>query len=514
MEDKMAGGDADNLYHMQLANDIHTKGFVGYEKGSDTYSYSAFRNPEKVDWTFKASHHPSLKFFEKRGIKRDNNVRTSDWTGKLQEGFAMDIIHQNPTIEQLKNIAKTSYYNEARFVVKDDRISTGADAYKYTHFQMLPPEAQELPHAHGDSHLAKYPHLRGSLINNGGENYKVSLNDYVFNNTVGHTSGWRPIDHPILRDFEKRGVQVVKRNAAKLDDLRLDRALVRRNVHEGYSLVYHTKLNQKIFKDTTMIKEVRDALLKIGYTFGKFAKIPEEAIKDIIFTGSNCNFNYSKYSDCDVHVIYDELMLGKGEYKEFLNDYFISKKALWTLTHDVSVKGYTVEVYAQAFGEHLAASGVYSLMDQKWLTMPVHDNYKFKRDPLLLKKIDDLKKTIDSMIETGVSVDEFRLMKEKLKTMRQAALSTGTEFAFDNLVFKGLRNSGVLKRMSEYLRTVRDKDLTLESNDPFDIPLEIVLSDRPVRHNIKVKRDLTEDSIRAILEQNGFEEYHENDQNL
>lgn len=232
-------------------------------------------------------------------------------------------------------------------------------------------------------------------------------------------------------------------------------------INEGYSLNYHKTLNTKLFDGDRLKPDVRAALLKIGESFAQFCKIPESAIKDIIFTGGNCNYNYSRFSDCDVHIVYDETALGKGVYREFLNDFFIDKKALWGLTHDIKIKGYPVELYAQGYGDHLAASGVYSLTYNRWNNIPVHDNYKFKRDPLLNKTIDDLKKTIDSMIESEDTEDEFRLMKEKIKNMRLAALESGNEFAWGNLVFKGLRNSGVLNRMNVYLRTKRDKEMSL-----------------------------------------------------
>ena len=46
--------------------------------------------------------------------------------------------------------------------------------------------------------------------------------------------------------------------------------------------------------------------------------------------------------------------------------------------------------------------------------------------------------------------------------MRKAALAGGDEFSFDNLVFKALRNDGVLDRMNKYIRSLKDKELSLE----------------------------------------------------
>ena len=55
----------------------------------------------------------------------------------------------------------------------------------------------------------------------------------------------------------------------------------------------------------------------------------------------------------------------------------------------------------------------------------------------------------------------FKIMKEKIKNMRKAALLSGDEFSFDNLVFKSLRSEGIFDKMNKYLEKIRDKKLSL-----------------------------------------------------
>jgi len=45
--------------------------------------------------------------------------------------------------------------------------------------------------------------------------------------------------------------------------------------------------------------------------------------------------------------------------------------------------------------------------------------------------------------------------------MRASAIQKSGEFAFENLVFKELRNTGVLDKMNEYIRTRQDEKLSL-----------------------------------------------------
>jgi hypothetical protein len=230
---------------------------------------------------------------------------------------------------------------------------------------------------------------------------------------------------------------------------------------ERYSLEYHRTLNQKLFDGDVLKPDIRDAFLRIANAWIASAKIPELMVTDIIFTGGNCNYNYSSHSDCDVHIVYDKSRLPSGLDIDLWTDYLDDKKSLWSKNHHITVKGYTVELYAQSSDDNLVASGVYSVTRNDWIKKPIHGRYHFSNDPALIKKVEETKKTIDKMIADGVSSMEFEILKNKLKTMRNAALTNGDEFTFDNLVFKALRNTGVLDRMNAYLGLHKDKDLSL-----------------------------------------------------
>ena len=230
---------------------------------------------------------------------------------------------------------------------------------------------------------------------------------------------------------------------------------------EKYFLEYHRTLNQKLFDGETLNEEVRQAFLRIAHEWMNYANIPESAVTDIIFTGGNCNFNYSRFSDCDVHIVYDTGSLSRTASIDFWSDYLSEKKSLWAKNHHITVKGYSVELYAQSSDDKLVASGVYSIERNGWIRKPVHGTYNFKHDPALIKKVEDTKKTLDSMMADGVPSAQFKVMKDKLKDMRSASLASGDEFSFDNLVFKALRNTGVLDKMNEYLAKRRDKELSL-----------------------------------------------------
>ncbi len=231
------------------------------------------------------------------------------------------------------------------------------------------------------------------------------------------------------------------------------------HIDEKLTLKYHDKLNQRIFDGESLREDVKIKLLEIAVSWQKFAKIPENLIKDIILTGSVANYNYTKYSDLDVHLVIDrDKLFGNREY---VDEYLSDKKTLWSLTRKIRIKGYPVELYAQDSNEKLIASGVYSLRKNEWISKPVHGNYNFTNDPALEKKVDEMKDTIYNMIKNQSSEENFKIMKEKIKNMRKAALLSGDEFSFDNLIFKSLRSEGIFDKMNKYLEKIRDKKLSL-----------------------------------------------------
>ena len=111
------------------------------------------------------------------------------------------------------------------------------------------------------------------------------------------------------------------------------------------TLQYHDELNPKIWDDTKLKPEVRAKLMMIARTWAGFAKIPPAAITDVILVGGNANFNYTPYSDIDLHVVVD--MDKIPECEGLLDEYLRGKKQLWGLVHDIKIYGHDVELYAQ-----------------------------------------------------------------------------------------------------------------------------------------------------------------------
>ena len=225
--------------------------------------------------------------------------------------------------------------------------------------------------------------------------------------------------------------------------------------------MYHEDLNVKFWDGLTLRTEVRDKLLEIGYIWAEFAKIPPNAIQDIILVGGNANYNYTEYSDLDLHLVVDKDEIAACQ-TDFLDDFLRDKKRLWALTHDVTLYGQPVELYAQDIRDEIPRNqGTYSVLNQRWIQEPRKQYVDFT-DPLLKQKVRDMMERIDDLIDTQADdITVLNKLKEKIRTMRGSAIQRGGEFALENLVFKELRNRGYLDKLSKYIRTIEDKNLSL-----------------------------------------------------
>lgn len=226
------------------------------------------------------------------------------------------------------------------------------------------------------------------------------------------------------------------------------------------TLMYHDKLNIKFWEGLELRKEVKSKLLEIAYKWSEFAKIPQEAIKDIILVGGNANYNYTRFSDLDLHLVVDKSEI--ANCPEILDDYLRDKKQLWALMHDIKIYSHPVELYAQDISDGLPiGQGVYSILNDRWVKEPQKYEVNLS-DPLLFKKVHDMMQKIDDMIDSQVDdYDVLKKLKDKIRDMRASAIQQGGEFALENLVFKELRNRGYLDKLSKYIINLQDRKLSL-----------------------------------------------------
>lgn len=221
---------------------------------------------------------------------------------------------------------------------------------------------------------------------------------------------------------------------------------------------FHDELNAKIWQidNNNEIKpEVADKLKEIADAFIESLEIPLDAVVDVVITGSSASYNYTKYSDIDLHlkVNFDKVHEDCPIVKGYLN----ALKAAFNKNHDIYIYGVPVEVYAEGINEDTVHNGLYSLWQAKWLDIPQKipptDN-----DAAVKAKYSEIAEQIDTIKDSELAT----LLLERIYDMRKAGLADAGEFSTENLAFKKLRDEGYLDKLREIKKEQVDKKLSLE----------------------------------------------------
>ena len=147
---------------------------------------------------------------------------------------------------------------------------------------------------------------------------------------------------------------------------------------------------------------------------------------------------------------------------------FKLKKTAFNTTHDITVKGYEVELYAEDVTEPHVSTGVYSVLFDEWVEKPVKENIKIdkealkKKAQLMMDKIDEVMDNADKE-DYDKAVKHLESFKEKIKKYRNAGLEKEGEFSYENLVFKVLRRNGYLDKLWDFQDKLMDKKLSIET---------------------------------------------------
>ena len=135
----------------------------------------------------------------------------------------------------------------------------------------------------------------------------------------------------------------------------------------------HEELNPKIF-DTNkkMLPEVREKLMQIADKFVETLVEDEIAFNllDVKLVGSNCSYNYTEYSDLDVHLVADTASLHCPDnlYPLLYSAY----RSIFNQKYDFSINGIPVEIFVETSdtmqmdearkATSLRSNGIYSII--------------------------------------------------------------------------------------------------------------------------------------------------------
>jgi hypothetical protein len=219
----------------------------------------------------------------------------------------------------------------------------------------------------------------------------------------------------------------------------------------------HEELNPLLFSENKLKADVREKALAVADEL--INSLNESGVKivlkDLILTGSNASYNYTKDSDIDLHLVADtsELEDPDGLYPIIYQAF----KSAFNKKYDIEFYGIPVEVYIESDNTALVSNGIYSIMYDSWVKEPEKVSIPDVDQEAIEKAIRPLELRYYKLVQdvkTGKVTDEAIIdaFVDELYKLRGEGLKDG-EYAEGNLVFKEMRNKGYL----DSLKDLRDK---------------------------------------------------------
>lgn len=222
----------------------------------------------------------------------------------------------------------------------------------------------------------------------------------------------------------------------------------------------HEELSVKLWEDQKLKPSIREQLLEISEAFMKYLGISIDVI-DVTFTGSYANYNYTPYSDIDLHIIVDPKSINRDI--DLVEEFLKAKRQFWNDRHDIRVLNIEVELYAQDVNEPHESSGVYSVKKDEWINKPNKFRVEFDSRNITRKVKYFTKLIIMEINEAKMSRDIAGLEKliKKIRNMRQSGLEKGGEMSDENIIYKILRSEGNIQKLYDMKDNIFDVDLSL-----------------------------------------------------
>jgi len=240
-------------------------------------------------------------------------------------------------------------------------------------------------------------------------------------------------------------------------------------------------LNHKIWNNKRIIPEIRDRLNTIAEEFFDNLDLEGIEMQDITFTGSLANYNWSRYSDIDLHIRVDFSQI--DENFDLVREFFRAKTSNWNKSHQIKIFGFEVELYVEDISETHISTAIYSLKNDQWIAEPDYINPKINFEDVKIKAnsiMDQIERVHDLHEEQQYEeASKYGIkLKEKIRNFRRSGLMSGGQYSTENLVFKVLRRNGYLGDLYDLIRKSYDDMLSLNGN--YEKKMKIFMKKRKI----------------------------------
>ena len=225
-------------------------------------------------------------------------------------------------------------------------------------------------------------------------------------------------------------------------------------------------LNREVWDEEDRLSpEVAERLLVIAEDFIRKLKMDGLTIHDIVLTGSLANYNWSRYSDFDLHIVLDFRQVDENE--KLVKKFFDARRLNWNKAHQIFLKDYEVEIYVENRGEPHESTGIYSVKYDRWIIKPRRgeqridkENAKKKAQAIKLQ-IDDVERLFKKEKHDEV-LKRAEEVKQKIMKMRRSGLEKGGVYSIENLAFKLLRRAKEIGKLMKFGVDSYDAKMTLD----------------------------------------------------
>jgi hypothetical protein len=226
-------------------------------------------------------------------------------------------------------------------------------------------------------------------------------------------------------------------------------------LNELSTVHYHDTLNPAIWDGVVLKTEVRYKLLAIAHHFAKFLNVPKLNLRDITISGSNAAYGYSNKSDLDLHLV---VTMPKDQPE--LEELYTAKKNQYNFTYNITVKDIDVELYVQDVQQEHHSAGIYSVLNDRWISKPKHQPPNIDD-----KEVNRKARNYSGLINQAIKSNDLNKAKDtmsKIRRLRQAGLEAGGEYSVENLAFKLLRNRGKIDKFRKHIDKLQSIELSLK----------------------------------------------------
>lgn len=245
-------------------------------------------------------------------------------------------------------------------------------------------------------------------------------------------------------------------------------------------LEIHDTLNPKIWnKDKTLRDDIKNALYDV---IDEFINNSNFLTKDDVITanivGSNASYNYTDFSDLDLHLVvdFDELS-NDSKFVGYATD---GERVIFNRRYDIDLNGVNVEVYVEDIKSLPVSNGIYDLYKEKWIKQPIKLKAPEMYNKLYNNIYNKVKDEAVDLLDNAPSAKSIKEFINKLYIDRRESLAKDGEAGLYNQIFKDIRNEGLLDNLKDLYYDLRSQELSIDEDSVDNVSqLETILRNMP-----------------------------------